>query len=581
MENNIELIFCNYSEKDSVNHEDKNSELFILTPSKMTDNGFKRRFNVYHYNDSDLKKNPTHIGMVKVYNSNLDPMDHNVCEQIMRGVKKYKEQNRDFPFVSIGANLHFYYNLQDKFKNSDIAMRFLNKINDISNKQNRLEDIDLCYLNEKELFGKLVCKCKGELNVLNLINVATFSDSIGKLYPNSRNKWGRFFQAYIENEDKNDKDRLYLSLVYVKALYKDYNAQKYENSSSLIINLYQLLVDYIGNTEIEKTIIKIIGINKNDNNLKKALCLIDKIQEILSVSDIKNMHNLYQYTSVKSIPYLIRRNNHSLDNQLGSQQNYQETASLRFTNANQMNDPIEGKLLIEVFNLSDRDTDYKLSDFYISSATSVDDSLPLWKQYADEGKGVCLEYDSKYLQDLLADKDDAVSIYRECYIDIDPTKKIDDWSDVNIKVASWKKENENHIENIEHKIADYLNELNEYIQKLKESAETHQAKELTTLRIFLNAKIGYLFKRIDYSYEKEFRISLYRRDKPELITWNKDDEGAIKLYTYVFNDEEEKMLVKYTRVILGPRVNDIDYIAPYIKLCDQNINVETSRIKYR
>lgn len=56
-ENNIELFFCNYSEKDGVNHKDKNTELFILTPSKMSDNSFKRRFNVYHYNDSDLKKN--------------------------------------------------------------------------------------------------------------------------------------------------------------------------------------------------------------------------------------------------------------------------------------------------------------------------------------------------------------------------------------------------------------------------------------------------------------------------------------------------------------------------------------------
>ena len=37
----------------------------------------------------------------------------------------------------------------------------------------------------------------------------------------------------------------------------------------------------------------------------------------------------------------------------------------------------------------------------------------------------------------------------------------------------------------------------------------------------------------------------------------------------------------YKDVIIGPKVKDIDYVAPYIKLCDGTINVRKSKIKYR
>ena len=47
------------------------------------------------------------------------------------------------------------------------------------------------------------------------------------------------------------------------------------------------------------------------------------------------------------------------------------------------------------------------------------------------------------------------------------------------------------------------------------------------------------------------------------------------LYTYI-----EKEL-KYSKIKLGPKCDDIDFVAPYIKYVDRNIEVTKSQISYR
>ncbi|EGU65452.1 hypothetical protein HMPREF9965_1209 [Streptococcus mitis bv. 2 str. SK95] len=39
--------------------------------------------------------------------------------------------------------------------------------------------------------------------------------------------------------------------------------------------------------------------------------------------------------------------------------------------------------------------------------------------------------------------------------------------------------------------------------------------------------------------------------------------------------------MKYSKVILGPKVTDADYIAPYFKLANPDIEIESSKISYR
>ncbi|WP_173002840.1 DUF2971 domain-containing protein, partial [Lactobacillus helveticus] len=365
------------------------------------------------------------------------------------------------------------------------------------------------------------------------------------------------------------------------------------NNSALIINLCDLLTDYIGNGELEKDISETIGTDLRNKQLIESLRDINTIREKLALTkkdlyvkdENPNGVKLFQYTSADSIQYLLKTKNKE---EYGNQN--LQIPSLRFTNANQMNDPIEGRLLVRAFGLSE-ETDYKLSNFYISSATNVEDSLPLWKQYANEGKGICLQYSSDYLRKIIKDEnvnssDGYVNIFRECYIDIDPDKETQNWNKISMKVSTWNREDVNINRCIACKVRSLLQDIHDNMKELKECSGEQYEKEIKVLRVFMNAKIGYLFKRMDYSYENEFRLSLNMQDKKDLITWEKrkmpNNNVAFKLYSYIFiNDGNNKLPVEYSKVILGPKAEDIDYIAPYIKLCDKNINVESSKIRYR
>ena len=48
-----------------------------------------------------------------------------------------------------------------------------------------------------------------------------------------------------------------------------------------------------------------------------------------------------------------------------------------------------------------------------------------------------------------------------------------------------------------------------------------------------------------------------------------------RLFTYLSEE------LKYSKIKLGPKCDDIDFIAPYIKYVDRNIEVTKSQISYR
>lgn len=43
----------------------------------------------------------------------------------------------------------------------------------------------------------------------------------------------------------------------------------------------------------------------------------------------------------------------------------------------------------------------------------------------------------------------------------------------------------------------------------------------------------------------------------------------------------DKAELKYSKLILGPKAIDIDYVAPYIHYCDEDITIQRSSISYR
>ena len=132
------------------------------------------------------------------------------------------------------------------------------------------------------------------------------------------------------------------------------------------------------------------------------------------------------------------------------------------------------------------------------------------------------------------------------------------------------------------KLEDNINHLKNKIKELKESIEKLEGnlkKETEILELYIStlSDIAFLFKKYDYAYENEYRIVVNRAGKEEEIEEQVNPNYNFPfLYTYLKDTE-----LKYSKLILGPKAPDIDYIAPYINYCDKDIEIEKSSISYR
>lgn len=126
-------------------------------------------------------------------------------------------------------------------------------------------------------------------------------------------------------------------------------------------------------------------------------------------------------------------------------------------------------------------------------------------------------------------------------------------------------------------------DISRLLEKLKTEIENElgraidKDKKLQEIRELLG-EISYLFKNMSYSYEKEYRILLDTQGK-----W-----GFERMIEPVFSTKGITLHIKlnavelrYSRAILGPRAVDIDYIAPYLKLCNPRIIIQRSGIDFR
>ncbi|HHK7563850.1 TPA: DUF2971 domain-containing protein, partial [Streptococcus pneumoniae] len=113
-----------------------------------------------------------------------------------------------------------------------------------------------------------------------------------------------------------------------------------------------------------------------------------------------------------------------------SQNTADDYSRLRLSNARQLNDPTEGTVFLKQvgFDLHTLlQLDYEPTNIFLSSMSKssnengLSDSLPMWKQYADNATGICLTYDRNYLKSLIKkksdtdDNDSKVEFYRVCY----------------------------------------------------------------------------------------------------------------------------------------------------------------------
>ena len=315
--------------------------------------------------------------------------------------------------------------------------------------------------------------------------------------------------------------------------------------------------------------------------LEQADKIIYYIRSKLTVDaeELKEIGSFGHYTKIDTLTnYLIKAD---WKNEKNSET---QSPFLRLTNLKQLNDPMEGRVIYDYLGIDNTFfQQYQATNVFISSLTIVSDSLPMWKEYADSSQGAFLEYDLSYLEGIVAHK--SIEFVKVHYLDL-------------------MSENKDETE-----IGKFLDNLKQIFEKLQ---ELEAEKELIDFAEKLK-KISYLFKVKDYEYEMEYRIlinlddtaiqNIINRDandssnekhlkKEEIglevfdkvnykdfrkyIVLSSKDNGRYDLFVYI-----NLLPLKYSKVILGPKVTDADYIAPYLKLANPDIEIESSKIPYR
>ena len=367
-----------------------------------------------------------------------------------------------------------------------------------------------------------------------------------------------------------------------------------ENDSDIIRNQAIKLIEKYDNDYLnEKSDSESISSLDADQLLEQADKIIYYIRSKMTVdaNELKEIGSFGHYTKIDTLTnYLIKADWKNENN------SEIQPPFLRLTNLKQLNDPMEGRVIYDYLGIdSTFFQQYQTSNVFISSLTTVSDSLPMWKEYADSSQGAFLEYNLSYLEDIVAHK--SIEFVKVHYLDLMSENK--DETDVGKS----------------------LDKLKQIFEKLKESKDKTPLSDLAKKL----KKISYLFKVKDYEYEMEYRILINLDDTSvktliekhnksldknkellndkDLLNENylKKEEVGLENFDKVNYNDFRKYIVlspkdngrydlfvyinlaplKYSKVILGPKVTDADYIAPYLKIANPDIKIESSKIPYR
>ena len=419
----------------------------------------------------------------------------------------------------------------------------------------------------------VVCYWYFELDKLLSIFKNEHLEKINNYYFN--NPQSNYVEKYLDFVSRHFDDIIEDSIDVVRKITE-------ENDSDIIRNqAIKLNEKYDHDILNEKSDSEFILSFDANQLLEQADKIIYYIRSKLTVDaeELKEIGSFGHYTKIDTLTnYLIKAD---WKNEKNSET---QSPFLRSTNLKQLNDPMEGRVIYDYLGIDNTFfQQYQATNVFISSLTIVSDSLPMWKEYADSSQGAFLEYDLSYLEDIVAHK--SIEFVKVHYLDLMSENK--DETDVGKS----------------------LDNLKQIFKKLK---ELKAEKELKSFAEKLK-KISYLFKVKDYEYEMEYRIlinlddtaiqNIIRRDANDSSNekYFKNEEIGLEVFDKVNYKDFRKYIVlsskdngrydlfvyinlaplKYSKVILGPKVTDADYIAPYLKLANPEIEIESSKIPYR
>lgn len=439
--------------------------------------------------------------------------------------------------------------------------------------KNLIEVIDVIFKNYKFELFEIIYLWYFELDEMVSIFKNEHLETINNYYFN--NPQSNYVENYLDFVSRNFDDVIEDSIVIVRKIVEENDSDIIRNQAIKLIERYDN--DYLNETSDLESISSLDATQL----LEQADKIITNIRSKLTVdsNELKEIGSFGHYTKIDTLTNYLIKAEWKNDNDSKVKSPY-----LRLTNLKQLNDPMEGRVIYDYLGIDNTFfKQYQTSNVFISSLTTVSDSLPMWKEYADSSQGAFLEYDLSYLEDIVEHK--SIEFVKIHYLDLMSENK--DETDIG-------------------KYLDNLKQLFEKLQELK--AE----KELISFAEKLK-KISYLFKVKDYEYEMEYRIlinlddtaiqKIINRDGNDLSNENflKKEEIGLEIFDKVNYNDYRKYIVlspkdngrydlfvyinlaplKYSKVILGPKVTDADYIAPYLKLANPDIEIESSKIPYR
>ena len=564
-------------------NKDEFKNKFVLFYTTWNDYGFYTKLVVRNFYENS---NGKIIGTIRICHDDLKIDNY---DKEAREIRYFLEKDHESKgkiditdklkkeYISI-ADSCLYDKLKEILIDDKVVIEFLSRLNEISTitDNERIEKIKSKEWYEKSFIREIespkivdFTKYKNEVGIKDnsyyvLKNLSKYFDKI-KINIDGLYEWALNYDLSIEEA------------MQVFNFIKENHTKKIEQRNKVLKKFKDGYADTSG---FIREICMILEITPED------YAAIENVIKILKVGsdELENLA-IGHYTRLDTIKILIKKKNNANNEDKG--------AYLRLTNGRQMNDPLEGKILLDYIldnNNLDKDLTLKKWDptyWYISSATTETDSLPMWKQYGGNAEGGMLIYDSGYLKSIIEKED--VDIYRVCYIDVveNKIKKIFSKSLEDDEIKEFKELKE-LVDNINH-LKNKIKELKENIESLKEKIKNEERnienlkdtlmKETEKLELYISmlSDIAFLFKKDDYSYENEYRIVVNRAyNEEEIEEQVNPNYNFLFLYTYLKDTE-----LKYAKLILGPKAIDIDYIAPYINYCDKKIKIERSSISYR
>jgi len=283
----------------------------------------------------------------------------------------------------------------------------------------------------------------------------------------------------------------YISINQAKEIVLIINENKKKTISQRNEILRIFKIKFESYTDFLREIDNILNINQ------EIYTIIENIKDILRVRevDLSNLE-LGHYTSLSTVSKLINK----------------DGSYLRLTNGRQMNDPLEGKNLLE-FIFNDSDHYWKPTKRFISSLTTKKDSLPMWNSYAEGTTGAMLIYDKTYLKEISILT--YIDIYKVVYIYLDSDKN-------KIEIKSTDNLKDQDIDALIDNIHGLKALINSEIGDLNGNEKKDREREY----IDLLQEIDFLFKKSDYSYEAEYRIIANTEDRNSTLKIESEYNGA-------------------------------------------------------